>query len=299
MKSSKEIEKYEIEPHLEEEMLTLLKKDEAVLRQIRLFRLSKGEVKANIGPLLDYQEDLSFCQNCPGLASCKKMTPGLRLSLEIDDQRNLRRLYDPCEKELLRRKTALGYLHRDIPLEYDIYSLKNADKSPSRNQVINAMVSALKKGESRFLYIYGKKKLGKTYLLSCFGNDFIHLHEDLGGCVYFGDAEDCFVTLKRLGFKGEKEVESLLYDLKNCPLLLLDDFSSLSLNRYLVEDYLLPILSYRKEKKLLTAFAGKKSIEEFLEANKRGLTPSLREELEAFLKTSCRSFELDGVDFYS
>ena len=81
---------------LQKQAIEELRNDEEVYHVIHDdLHLSNSQVKESLATLLDYQEDVHYCANCPGYDRCAKTNPHFEMGLELEDG-YLKRNYSPC-----------------------------------------------------------------------------------------------------------------------------------------------------------------------------------------------------------
>ena len=283
-----------------DEALISLKKDKDVYPVLLELGLSKKEVKDGLAILMEYQNDFHVCQNCPGLDACPKEHPGYKM--EISRLRgSLHQNMLPCNlKEKADRESA-KYSIRDFPDEWLNAGLKNVDKSAStRNPVLEQMVLTIKEPSSKWIYIHGREKMGKSYLMAAFANDFAKINKCLG--VAFINTQTVFDQLKSqsLSFDDKWKFSQNMDLLKTCPLLVLDDFGEEFQTKYIFEVILEPLIKARNEAGLPTAFASRFSLESVLNGYKRKVAEGRVEELISVIRNNIKAdYDITGVALYS
>lgn len=260
-----------------------LKNDEEVYATIRRLGLSKGQVKEFIGPLLDLQEDLSYCASCPGLEKCKKSNPHFTLRLELDGS-YLDRHFDPC---LLAQKEARfedSYLKHEFPLAWRDFDLSSIDRSSKRNDAFLQMSKILMKESKRWLYLMGGKKSGKSVMLASFSNMYA---ERIATPVAFISVSSLLEELKTLSFNDKEGYAKRFDEYCSCPLMVLDGLGNEYVSEYNFSTFLFPLLTTRGERNLLTCFSSSLSIDEVCSLYKDKVGAIRAKQLYLLLKEYC------------
>lgn len=271
------------------------RKDPEVYATIQRLGLSKGQVKEFVGPLLDLQEDLSYCSACPGLANCKKSNPHFNIRLELEDG-YLDRHYDPCALAQEEARFEAKYLKHEFPKEWKDYDLSNVDRTKKRNDALVEMTKILLKKSKRWLYLVGGKRSGKSLMLASFSNMYA---ERLGGPAAFLSVNSLIEELKSLSF-GDKEEYGKRFDAYlNCPLLVLDGFGAEFISEYNFSTFLFPLLHYRSQHALMTCFASSLAFPEICSLYAEKIGPIRAKQLYQLLKDYCvKEIDVSGADLY-
>ncbi len=271
------------------------KKDPEVYGTIQRLGLSKGQVKEFVGPLLDLQEDLAYCASCPGLAKCKKANPHFNLRLELEDG-YLDRHYDPCHLAQEEASFEAKYIKHEFPKEWKDYDLSDVDRTKKRNDALMEMSKILLKKSSRWLYLVGGKRSGKSMMLASFSNMFA---ERIGAPVAFLSANSLLDELKNLSFGDKEEYGKKFDDYANCPLLVLDGLGSEFVSEFNFSTFLFPLLTYRSQHNLLTCFASSLSFKEICSLYAEKVGPIRAKQFYQLLKDYCvKEIDVSGADIY-
>ena len=232
--------------------ISSLRADEKVYSVIsNELKLSNGEVRANLALLLDYQDDVHYCDSCPGLDRCAKATPRFCVKLEKKGGVLYRHL-DPCPKQADLENFESRFLIADFPSSYRDADLKNVEKSKaSREGAILKMTKVVLGKSEEWLYLTGNRGAGKTHLLVAFASSFSKRRFPVAYC----DTTKLVDNLKELAIKDKEEFAKRFASLSTCPLLILDDFGNEFKSEFVFASILFPLLNERAKNKLPTAFA--------------------------------------------
>ena len=153
------------------QLVNELRADMEVYEKIKTLKLTVGEVKDNIARLTDYKNDYNYCKNCPGIDKCEKTIPHLQMVL-IKDGSYLTSSYEPCDKIVEKIKLDNRYLYADFPEEWKYSSSNTMDHSQNRMIVLREFNKIIKQETTRWLFILGNHKVGKSFLTTALANDF-------------------------------------------------------------------------------------------------------------------------------
>lgn len=272
----------------EEQALESLRQSPAVYQAIKQLRLTKGLVKQFIGPLLDLKEDCDYCAHCPGLANCKKENPHFVLSLTLDGD-FMDRHFDPCPKALEQEKREKRYLERDFPEEWMGEDLFKVDRSNKRADALIEMSKILQGESSRWLYLIGGKRSGKSILLASFCNTYA---DTVASPVAFLSVSSFLEEMKSLSFSDKSAFEARFAAYQTCPLLVFDALGEEYVSEYNFSSFLFPLLLARGRNNLLTCFSSSLKIDEVCSLYAPKIGPIRAKQMREFLKDSCQK-EID------
>ena len=274
-----------------------LKEDDLVYPKLASLHLTNAEVKNGLAAILDYQQDAHFCANCPGLKDCPKAQPGFRMDLSRDHGA-LHVEFFPCHYLQRQEEEERRFIKRDFPDEWVGKDLRSVERSTStRNPLIKAMLPIIKDQSSRWLYVQGDRKSGKSFILAVYASEV----SKIAPGVAFIDTKKTFETLKAqsLSFDEKAKFERNMQTLMNCPLVVFDRFGEEFKSEYVFTKILAPILKYRMENQMLTAFGSRYSSEEVQQGYARKAEPDMVNALFAEVKKHTKSaFDITGIKLY-
>ena len=280
-----------------QDTLVELKNDPLVYPRIAKLSLTKNEVKEGIATLIEFQKDIHVCENCPGLANCPKDHAGYQM--DIGRLRgNLQPSFSPCHLLEEYEKERAKYAIRDFPKEWIAKGLRDIEHSSStRNPMLKNMVVILKEKSADWLFIRGDKKMGKSFVLACFSNEFAKKNPGIA----FIDTKEIFNTLKMQSIgRDEKDKFSRNMDLLcTCPLLVFDDFDAAFKSAYVFETILSPIITARAEAGLLTAFSSVTTLDSIAFLYKNKADPEAVDALFDLIKKKSKTYDITGAPLYS
>ncbi|MDY5441520.1 MAG: ATP-binding protein [Candidatus Enteromonas sp.] len=284
----------------QKEMLELLRKDERLCRLIRdEFHLSVAETKAALVPLLDLYEDLHYCDACPGYEACDKAIPHYQMELIREDGLFDRRLH-LCPLARSVETYQSYFLYHDFPLSWNGCSLKaSVERSQKKREALQKFTSVLAGKSKQWLYVYGNRGSGRTFLLACFALDFArNANEEKS--VAFCDTTSLLDKLRDHSFQNKEKFAQEMEELISVPLLILDDFGSETKDKsgYAYSSILFPILNARAKENRLTGFSSDFRISEIAEMYAPSIgTPRARQLKDLLLTTSKSEIDISGLVF--
>mgnify|MGYP003297224006 CR=1 FL=1 len=280
-----------------EELLNALRADTEVYEKLKPLGLTNREVRDNIGRLNDFREDYNICKNCPGYDKCPKAEKHISTYV-CKDGNYLTTRCEPCAKAIEKAKVDAKYVFSDFPSEWKKSTLKKLDLSENRRPVIKEFVNIVKGKSSRWIYVTGNHKVGKSYLLVTFANEFIAMGLGQVGVI---NATTKFKELADVAFKEKEYFKEQLNALINVPLLVIDDFGEEYKNEFIRDQIVIPILSERNHNNLPTFFSSDftvKEIEKLYSIGKNGGEIRGKQLGKILLEMVEKEFDLTGASIY-
>lgn len=280
-----------------EELVTALREDTEVYEKIKPLGLTNGEVRENIGRLTDYREDFHVCQNCPGYEKCPKINKHISMYVAKDGN-YITTKWEPCKKAIEEALIDSKYLFKDFPNEWKKSTLKKLDLSENRRPVIKEFINIVKGKSNRWIYVTGNHKVGKSYLLVTFANEFIAMGLGKVGVI---NAVTKFKELADISFQDKEYFKNQIEMLMNVPLLVIDDFGEEYKNEFIRDQIVIPILSERNHNNRPTFFSSDFTINEIRRLYSVGKNGGeiRAKQLEKILLEMCeKEFDLTGASIY-
>ena len=280
-----------------DELFNLLRADTDVYELIKPLGLTNKQVRENIGKLNDLREDYNICKNCSGYEKCPKAQPHISMFVERDGN-YITTSYQPCDKALEKAEIDAKYIFNDFPSEWKKSTLKSLDLSENRRPVIKEFLNIVKGKSNRWLYLIGNSKVGKSYILVTFANEFISLGLGQVGII---NASAKFKELADVAFKEKEYFKSQMNGLVNVPLLVIDDFGAEYKNEYIRDQIIIPLLNERNRNNRLTFFSSDFTINEIQRLYSVGKNGGdIRgKQLGKILREMCvKEFDLTGASIY-
>ena len=280
-----------------DELFNLLRADTEVYELIKPLGLTNKQVRENIGKLNDFREDYNVCKNCPGYDKCPKVQPHISMFVEKDGN-YITTSYQPCDKELEKEKIDAQYIFSDFPSEWKKSTLKKLDLSENRRPVIKEFINLAKGKSNRWIYLTGNHKVGKSYLLVTFANEFIAMGLGQVGII---NAVTKFKELADVAFKEKEYFKAQMNALINIPLLVIDDFGEEYKNEFIRDQIVIPVLSERNHNNRPTFFSSDFTINEIqrlYSVGKNGGEIRGKQLGKILLEMCEKEFDLTGAAIY-
>ena len=280
-----------------EELLTSLKEDKDVYESLKPLGLTNKEVRDNIGRLHDYQEDFNVCKACPGFDKCPKKT--MHISMYVyKDGNYITTRSEPCKEYIKELEIESKYVAKDFPSEWRNSVLKNLDLSENRRPLIKEFVNIAKGKSNKWLYVQGNHKVGKSFVLVTFANEFVAL--GLGKVAVINAAKQ-FKNIADMAYSDKENFKSAIEILESVPLLVIDDFGQEYKNELIRDQIVIPVLNARAHKELPTFFSSEFSIKEIQQLYSVGKNGgAIRgKQLGMLLTDMCeKEYDLTGASIY-
>jgi len=280
-----------------EELLEKLKADKDVYESLKPLGLTNKEVRDNIGKLSGYQEDFNICKNCPGFDKCKKQEKHISTYIYKDGNYITTRS-EPCKEFLKEMEIESKYVVKDFPQEWRKSVLKNLDLSENRRPLIKEFVNIAKGKSNKWLFVKGNHKVGKSFVLVTFANEFVALGL---GKVAVINASKRFKAIADMAYDDKEGFKAAIEVLENVPLLVIDDFGQEYKNDFIRDQVVLPILNERSHNDRPTFFSSEFNINDIKELYSIGRNGgSIRgKQLGNLLTEMCeKEYDLTGASIY-
>lgn len=244
----------------EDALMSSFANDPLLAKKLRDLHLSKADVRANLGLISAFQEDLHYCAKCPGTAQCEKEPP-LHTSELLLSEGRLERTLGPCAPYLQEQIVLSSYLYRDYPLEWLSVSPTSLSNSQRVKEVFLALAKAVKSPVHPWVYLTGPVGSGRSYLAAAFSNGYALQGKRLA----YMNANSRFDELKGLAVKNKPLFDRTMAELESLSLLVIDDFGSEYRSDYVRDQVVMPLLNERAKKGLMTIFTSDYSLAEIKE----------------------------------
>lgn len=240
-------------------------KDENFKKVVNSLDIDEDIKKKYTSHLLEISKEFDICTNCKGLDSCPYDIKGL-YEYPIVEDNIIKFVYAKCKYKIKQDKE-LEYLKNikfyKMPSELMKASLKKVYKDDSnRLEAIKKIKefydNYLDNKKTKGLYLNGNFGSGKSYLISALFNELAKKGIK-STIIYYPE----LLRSLKASFGSEVDEYNERFDeIKNTPLLLIDDIGAEKVTEWSRDEVLGNILQYRMESDLKTFFTSNLSIEE-------------------------------------
>ena len=280
-----------------EELLDALKADKDVYESLKPLGLTNKEVRDNIGKLADYQTDFNVCKACPGFDKCPKKDKHISMYVYKDGSYITTRS-EPCKELIKEMEIDSKYVAKDFPQEWRKSVLKNLDLSENRRPLIKEFVNIAKGKSNKWLFVKGNHKVGKSFVLVTFANEFVAL--GLGKVAVINAAKQ-FKNIADMAYSDKEGFKDTIELLSNVPLLVIDEFGQEYKNELIRDQIVIPVLNARSHADKPTFFSSEFTIKEIQQLYSIGRNGgAIRgKQLGNLLNEMCVSeYDLTGASIY-
>lgn len=215
--------------------------------------------------LMEISKQIDICSNCKGLGNCPYELKGL-IEYPIVEDELVKFVYRKCKYKLKNEKDT-EYLKNisfyKMPEELKRASFKKVYKDDAnRLEAVKTLKAFydnyLKDKKTKGIYLHGNFGSGKSYLISALFNELAKKNVK-SIVVYFPE----LLRSLKAGFASEEnEFEERFEEIKNTPLLLIDDIGAEKVTEWSRDEILGSILQHRMDSNLPTFFTSNLSIKE-------------------------------------
>lgn len=280
-----------------EQLLASLKSDKDVYESLKPLGLTNKEVRDNIGKIADYQEDFNVCKNCPGFEKCPKQNRHISMYVYKDGSYITTRS-EPCKKMMEHMELDSKYAVKDFPEEWKESRVKKLDLSENRRPLIKEFVNVAKGKSNRWLFVTGNHKVGKSFILVTFANEFVALGR---GPVAIINSSKQFKTLADIAYSDKEGFKKAIEMLSNIPLLVIDDFGQEYKNEFIRDQIVIPVLNERSHNERATFISSEftiKEIQKLYSVGKNGGEIRGKQLGNLLLDMCQKEFDLTGASIY-
>ena len=203
------------------------------------------------------------------------------------------KVYDAIDpyKKYLRYISA--FIFKDFSHEFDTIDINKLDNKEAIKKIV------LRLNKTRYVYIQGVRKSGKSYISIAYVNAFIKKHPDKK--VAYIDCSKRFNEINDLYFKDKADFYDVLNRLCAVDLLVLDNFGSEAKNAYLRDNLVMPLIKSRFEKDKLTIINSSykiSTIGKFYALKNEEVDKIVASELVELLKNNSEEIVISNISLY-
>lgn len=241
-----------------EKVMQGFKDDAPFYAELKRLDLKVIDIKNNLPLLMEFQDNFRECRETDHLPPEEAAGPAFAMSV-IKTEDGLKATYGPRKNMLKRESRRSFYLFNDFPDEWLDKSLSDVELTAKRNTTIIKMADLAGKISNKWLYLTGEAGTGRTYMCACFANDYIDANQEEAAFC------SCLNLIDRLrddSINRKDEFKSLMKQLQEIPLLVLDGFGDEYKSDFAFSNVLYPLISERSKGKRLTIIISDFTIED-------------------------------------
>ena len=278
---------------MKNELIENLCKNKKIKKFIIDNAIDEKEILKNYSLFSQAQEMDDICSQCDGTI-CNSSIEDITCELEYDNGK-VRCVYKDCNKVVRVDPNALEVVDFTPPRGERIPTQPRIAVFKKFNEFLEKYYDKENKGLAKGIYLHGKFGVGKSFLLYEFAKSLAQKNTKVV-FVYYPD----FVRRVQSSFGDGDNIEDLVYRLKTCDVLMLDDLGRESNTSYIRDEILGPILQYRCDNYLPMFVSSNRSIKLLIEhlSDASGKIDTIKGKAIAsrleFLMDECL---LDDVDF--
>lgn len=283
-----------------DEKLKELYQDPYFLEFLKQYDLPKEMVRDSLGIFLDYVDDQHYCEKCPGIEKCAKKVPCM-IAIPVIEETGIERKMQMCPKMLARRSIEKKFLLYDFDtkwLDDDFFTTVDA-KFGTRKKIITQLSNLINDKSDQSIYLFGKPRVGKSYLVATFLITYLKKHPTKKGA--FLDAPIRLKELLDLSFADKNQFQQVLNSYIDVDVLVLDDFGSGYMSDYIRDSIVYPIINQRLKEGKTTIFISKlslKNLETFLSLKSIGGKIQAGQIIDIILAMVKEEIPLEGISVY-
>lgn len=231
-------------------ILKAVKKDPEIKSFIKDNNIPESVVENNLVTLCSLLAKKKKCEGCPGLDDCRQTIKGQHPVLAQNDC-GIYLDYEACDyqKKADDEMNKIRNL-RLVATSFQNFDLSNVYQNEQRTKILNRItqiyIDYLAGKKVKGIYIHGPYGTGKTYIMAWLAKTLA----DKGTEVVFAYYPDLVRQIKSAISSGD--LEDILMDIKEAPVLFLDDIGGESNSDFVRDEVLGAILQERMTKNLLT-----------------------------------------------
>ena len=222
---------------MENELVKMLLKNKSVKDFVTSNAISEKEILSNYNLFSQFQEMDDVCRECDG-RECASELENMTCELVYENGK-VRCVYKDCTKIKVVDPGKLEVVDFTPP-KGEMYPNQARVKIFKKFEEFVQKYNESNKGLVKGIYLHGKYGTGKSFLLYEFAKKLAKENKKVI-FVYYPD----FVRRIQSNFGDGEEIEDLVYRLKTCDVLILDDIGREANTSYIRDEILGPILQFR------------------------------------------------------
>ena len=237
-------------------------KDPVFEKIVSKLKISEDELSLYTSSIEDSTKEYKNCMECKELAACKNRIKG-HVYIPVVKEKTLQFQYKSCKyydkyKKNTKFLENITYFNTPIALQEATMSKINKNDKNRFDAIlwVNTFYKEYKNDSHiKGLYLHGNFGCGKTYMVAALFNDLAR--EGYKSTIIF------WPEFLRKVF--DEDFNKKYEEVKNTPLLLIDDIGAEQVTAYNRDEILCPLLQHRMDEKLPTFFTSNLTLEQLEE----------------------------------
>ena len=224
--------------------------DVELYKEVKSQGFTDQDIFDNIGHFSDLKADREKEKLVKTFDDCKKYDCFYHTNL-VRKPYGIEKVYDATAPYKEHLKYIGHFIIKDFNDDYNNIEWKKL-LNKSAKKAVSEEIKA-----NNWVYLTGTLRTGRTYLAIAILNNFVSKNDER---VAFIDAPKTFGMLARLYFIDRNDFEDLMNQLKECSLLVIDNFGTEVKNSIVRDAIVIPLLEYRATTNKLTVFTSNHDI---------------------------------------
>lgn len=237
-------------------------KDKKFKEFISILKMNKKDLIKYTSLLQKSSCEYNNCKNCKSIMECKNNQIGFAYLPKIKNNK-INFNYKACRykekilKELKYLNNITLYQTPERLLENGLDKIDTKDKK--RHDVIKWAINFLKEypNINNGIYLHGSFGSGKSYIINALLVELAK--KDVKSTIVFWPE---FLRNLKTYFNSNGELDLIIKQIKNTPILFIDDIGAENVTAWSRDEILSTILDYRMNNRLITLFASNLSLDE-------------------------------------
>lgn len=251
--------------------LKRVKKDKSLLTMLLERGISEDMIDGNLGNILNFEETHLEC------AAYHKKHGDEPCHTQIVELRNIDgrvvRQLGQCPHQIRLDQMRLRYLYHDFPTEWIKNRINAIDMQKSRAPLMAELLS-LVKGDKSWIYVYGMRGRGKSFMVVSALNEIAHQNKDAS--FAFVDYPQLVTENMVDYYNNRARVDQVVNSLTNIDYLVLNNFGNEELSDIVKSAITMPLISSRDALGKTTIIISSISLDELEQLHKSGKNNLIR-----------------------
>lgn len=265
---------------------------------IDLNQISSNVVRQNTATFILFINSQKLCKECKSESKCTQKIGFHVLDLSYDPEFKLIDvIFKKCHKKLIKERLYKSFIASDFKPEWRNYTMNERDMKFCVRERMPVFANLQKvKTSKKGVYLYGPKKVGKSFLLSQYFAEIAKESKDVK--IGFFNSVDLFKNLNEYYFHEKEKYQELYDSILTVDYLILDDFGNEYKSDFIRDNFIYPLISRRVDRNLPIFYTSNYDLDEIKEmfSTSRAAAPRAKQLLE-LISSQCEVVELDSIPY--